>query len=781
MKVDVIGGGPAGLYFSILMKKGWPEAEITVFERNRPDDTFGFGVVFSDETLATFEAYDRESYRAITDNFAYWDDIEIHFKGMVRRIGGNGFCGCSRVTLLHLLQERARALGVVLRFETAVDASLAAHARADLIVAADGINSAIRELRRDDFGTEIDLRPNKFAWMGSTRAFDAFTFFFRETEHGIFIAHCYQYEPGQSTWVMEAQPDTFARAGLDKLDEAQSAAFLENVFHEELRGHRLLINRSMWRNFPRVSNARWVKDNIVLIGDAKASAHFSIGSGTKLAMEDAIALYEAFRVTGGGDVAAALARFETDRREEVEKTQHAADVSLVWFEQVDRFWPMDPQRFLFGLMTRSKAITYDNLRLRAPAFVDEIDRAIAEDVRTQGFAVDTLRPVAPMFQPFRLRGITLDNRVVVSPMCQYSAVDGIPGDWHFVHYGARAVGGAGLIFTEMTNVSEQARITHGCTGIYSDAQEAAWKRIVDFVHENSAAKICLQLGHAGRKGATKLMWEGIDEPLEEGAWPIISASPLPYYPHSQVPREMTRADMDAVIADYVAAAQRAIRAGFDMLEVHAAHGYLLASFISPLTNIRRDAYGGPIKNRMRFPLEVFRAVRAVWPDDKPMSVRISATDWEDGGLTGDDAVAVARLFAEAGCDLIDVSTGQTTPNAAPIFGRMFQTPFSDQIRNEAGLATLCVGAITTADQVNTIVAAGRADLVALARPHLMDPCFTLKAAAWYGMPGIHCPPQYHAGRDQVFRNSERDRAELTELRLKAKPKPHDTTFKQAAE
>jgi anthraniloyl-CoA monooxygenase len=780
MRVHVIGGGPAGLYFAILMKKAWPDTRVTLFERNRPDDTFGFGVVFSDETLATFETYDRDSYRAITANFAYWDDIEIHFKGSVRRIGGNGFCGCARTTLLGLLTERARSLGVELKFQAEVDPNLAAHADADLIVAADGINSGIRTLRAQHFGTEIDYRPNKFAWMGSTRSFDAFTFFFRETAHGIFIAHCYQYEPGRSTWVMEAQAGTFEKAGLGRLDETQSAAFLEDVFREELRGHKLLINRSMWRNFPRVSNARWVKDNIVLIGDAKATAHWSIGSGTKLAMEDAIALYEAFRASEGRDVAAALHRFETERRDEVEKTQHAADVSLVWFEHVDRFWSMDPGRFAFGLMTRSKAITYDSLRLRAPRFVDEVDQMMAEDVRRRGFAVDTARPVPPMFQPFRLRGMTIANRVVVSPMCQYSAKDGVPGDWHLVHLGARAVGGAGLLFTEMTDVSAEARITHGCTGMYTDAQEAAWRRIVDFVHENSAAKFCLQLGHAGRKGATRLMWEGIDEPLEQGAWPIISASPLPYYPHSQVPRAMTRADMDQVIADFVAATRRGLRAGFDMIELHAAHGYLLASFISPLTNIRTDAYGGALENRMRFPLEVFRAMRAAWPDEKPMSVRISATDWVDGGLTGDDAVLVARMFVDAGCDLIDVSTGQTVADAQPIYGRMFQTPFSDQVRNEAGLATMCVGAITSADQVNTIVAAGRADLVALARPHLMDPSFTLKAAAWYGVP-IHCPPQYHAGRDQLFRNSERDREELTELRLKARPKAHATTWKQAAE
>src|SRR5947208_4005539 len=617
--------------------------------------------------------------------------------------------------------------------------------------------------------------------MGSTRPFDAFTFFFRETEHGIFIDHCYQYEPQCSTWIIETDPKTFARAGLDKLDEAASAHFAEGLFAQELQGHRLITNRSIWRNFPTIRCDRWVADNMVLIGDAKATAHFSIGSGTKLAMEDGIALYEAFRSAGGRDVKAALKEFESRRREEVEKTQHSADVSLVWFEHVKRFWDMDPTRLSFGLMTRSKAITYDNLALRAPEFVQLADKVVAQEVRAQGFAVDTAKPVAPMFQPLRLRGMTVQNRAVVSPMCQYSAVEGLPTDWHFVHYGARAVGGAGLMFTEMTCVAADARITHGCTGLYTDAHEAAWTHMVDFVHANSGAKFCLQLGHAGRKGATKLMWEGIDEPLPEGGWPIMSASPLPYFPHSQVPREMTRADMDRVAADFVQAVKRGVRAGFDMLELHAAHGYLLASFISPLTNARKDEYGGTLENRMRFPLEVFRAMRAAWPKDKPMSVRISATDWTDGGLTGDDAVQVARMFAEAGCDLIDVSTGQTVADAQPVFGRMFQTPFSDQIRNEAGLATMCVGAITTADQVNTIIAAGRADLVALARPHLVDPYFTMKAAAWYGAEGIHCPPQYLAGKEQIFRNSAREREELRDLRLKAKPKTHRDTWKEAAE
>jgi len=781
MKVHVIGGGPAGLYFAILMKKAWPQRRIIVFERNRPDDTFGFGVVFSDQTLDTFEAYDRESYRAIIGHFAYWDDIEIHFRGTKHRVGGNGFCGCSRANLLKILGRRARSLGIEIKYQAEVSPDDPKIRGADLVVVADGINSRMREAYADRFKPSVDLRPNYFSWMGSTRPFDAFTFFFRETEHGIFIAHCYQYEPNRSTWIIETDPQTFERAGLDKLDEAASAHFVEGLFAKELKGHKLITNRSIWRNFPTIRCERWVADNMVLIGDAKATAHFSIGSGTKLAMEDGIALYEAFRATGGRDVKAALAHFEKARREEVEKTQHSADVSLVWFEHVDRFWKMDPTRFAFGLMTRSKAITYDNLALRAPQFVAQADQVVARDAQGLGFEASTNKSLAPMFQPFRLRGMTLENRVVVSPMCQYSAQDGMPSDWHLVHYGSRAIGGAGLMFTEMTDVSKDARISLGCAGMYSDAHEAQWKRIVDFVHAQSKTKFCLQLGHAGRKGATRLMWEGIDEPLERGAWPIISASPLPYFPHSMVPREMTRADMDQVVADYVAAVKRGERAGFDMVELHAAHGYLIASFISPLTNTRKDEYGGSLENRMRFPLEVFRAMRTAWPNEKPMSVRISATDWQDGGLTGDDAVEVARLFAEAGCDLIDVSTGQTTADAEPVYGRMFQTPFSDQIRNEAGLATMCVGAITTADQVNTIIAAGRADLVALARPHLTDPYFTMKAAAWYDAPAIHCPPQYLAGKDQIFRNSARDREELKELKLKAKPKGHRDTWKEAAE
>ncbi|MFL6796694.1 MAG: bifunctional salicylyl-CoA 5-hydroxylase/oxidoreductase [Xanthobacteraceae bacterium] len=790
MNIHVVGGGPAGLYFAILMKKAWPQRRIVVFERNRPDDTFGFGVVFSDQTLDNFESYDRESYRAIIGHFAYWDDIEIHFRGTRHRIGGNGFCGCSRTDLLKILGRRARSLGVEIKYQCEVSPTDPKIRGADLVVVADGINSRMRDTFAERFKPTIDLRPNQFCWMGSTRPFDAFTFFFRQTEHGIFIAHCYQYEPQRSTWITETDPQTFANAGLAELDEEGSARFIEGVFAEELKGHRLITNRSMWRNFPTIRCERWVADNMVLLGDAKATAHFSIGSGTKLAMEDGIALFEAFRATGGREVTAALAHFESTRRDEVERTQHSADVSLVWFEHVERFWHMQPTRFAFGLMTRSRAITYDNLALRAPEFVREVDEVVARETREilkdggrgEPAGQETQRAVAPMFQPFRLREMRLDNRVVVSPMCQYSAEAGLPNDWHLVHYGSRAIGGAGLMFTEMTDVSGDARISPGCAGMYEDAHQAAWKRIVSFVHGQSNTKFCLQLGHAGRKGATRLMWEGIDQPLPENeAWPIISASPLPYFPQSAVPREMTRADMEEVIAEFVSAVERAERAGFDMVELHAAHGYLLASFISPLTNHRTDAYGGVLPNRLRFPLEVFRAMREAWPAHKPMSVRISATDWVDGGLTGDDAVAVARAFAEEGCDLIDVSTGQTTPEAQPVYGRMFQTPFSDQIRNEASLATMCVGAITSADQVNTIIAAGRADLVALARPHLVDPYFTMRAAAWYDAPALHCPPQYLAGKEQIFRNSAREREELRELKLKAKPKGHRDTWKEAAE
>lgn len=770
MRIAVVGGGPAGLYFALLMKRDWPEIVVDVFERNQPDDTFGFGVVFSDQTLDTFKAADAQSYAAIRDNFAYWDDIEIRFKGANYRVPGNGFCGCSRRSLLMLVQARARELGVGLHFGTDVADVEALRRDYDLVVAADGINSRIRENWRERFQPQTDLRPNHFTWMGSTRPFDAFTFFFKETEHGLFIAHCYQYEAGRSTWVLETDPETFEKAGLGAMDEAQSAVFLEGIFAEELQGHRLITNRSLWRNFPMIRCRNWVSENVVLIGDAKATAHFSIGSGTKLAMEDAIALHRAMG-QAKLDVAAGLKLFETQRREEVEKTQHAADVSLVWFEELKRFWDFEPLRFAFGLMTRSKAITYDNLALRAPEMVTAVDKLVADGLGPLARMRRDGSPVPPAFQPFKLREMQVENRMTVSPMCQYSAEDGLPTDWHLMHYGSRAIGGAGLIFTEMTCVAPDARITPGCTGLWNDEQEAAWTRITGFVHAHSAAKICLQLGHAGRKGATKLMWEGMDRPLPDGAWPIISASPLPYYAESQVPREMTRADMDRVKAEFIASAERGERAGFDMLELHCAHGYLLASFLSPLTNKRTDEYGGAIENRLRFPLEVFRALREAWPREKPMSVRISATDWVEGGLSAADSVAIAEAFAAEGCDLVDVSTGQTAKESRPVYGRMFQTPFADRIRNEAEIATMCVGNITTADQVNTIVAAGRADLVALGRPHLADPSFVLRAAAWYGV-DVAQPVQYQPGKDQLMRNTPREREDLEELKLKAKPSRH---------
>jgi anthraniloyl-CoA monooxygenase len=767
MKVAIIGGGPAGLYAAILLKKQRPDADIAVYERNRADDTFGFGVVFSDATLDNFEKHDPPSYRRITQEFAYWDDIAVHFRGAVHRVGGNGFCGCSRRVLLLILQERARELGVHLFFEVDIDDD-ARFKDADLVVLADGINSRFREKYAEHFQPELDVRSNKFTWMGSSKPLDAFTFIFQETEWGPFIAHAYQYEVGRSTWIFETDPATFERAGLTGLSEEDSARRMEQIFGWFLEGHKLLINRSMWRNFPMIRSQRWVKDNMVLLGDAKATAHFSIGSGTKLAMEDAIALADAMR--DAPTVEDALDAYEHGRREEVEKTQHAADVSLVWFEHVDRFWDFDPVQFAFGVMTRAKAITYDNLGLRAPGFVAEVDRVFAKQVRAKGFDVDIDKPIAPMFQPLRLRDMVVANRAVVSPMCMYSAREGVPQDFHLVHYGSRAIGGAGLIFTEMTCVGRDARITPGCTGLWNDEQENAWRRVVDFVHANSAAKFCLQLGHAGRKGATKLMWDGMDRPLEQGGWDVVSASAIPYFPDSQMPRELDRAAMSRIKQEFVDAAIRGERCGFDMLELHCAHGYLLASFISPLTNTRMDDYGGSLVNRLRFPLEVFEAMRDAWPSSKPMSVRISATDWAEGGITGEDAVEIARAFAQAGVDLVDVSTGQTVRDARPIYGRMFQTPFSDQVRNEAHVATMCVGNITSADQINTILAAGRADLVALGRPHLVDPAFTIRAAAWYGAGDAYCPPQYLPGKEQIFRNSVRDRQDFEDLKIKGKPK-----------
>jgi anthraniloyl-CoA monooxygenase len=771
MKVSIIGGGPGGLYFALLAKKAWPRWDITAYERNRPDDTFGFGVVFSDQTLDTFKAYDAVSYERIRRRFAYWGDVDVVYKGRTLRSGGNGFCGCSRNALLAILQDRCRELGVEIRFQTEVD-GLEAFADSDLVVVADGINSRIREKHKDHFKPSVDLRPNKFTWLGSTKPLDAFKYFFRETPEGIILAHCYQYEQGRSTWIFETDESTWKNFGFDKMGEAEMLPVLERVFAEELEGHPLVTNRSIWRNFPTIVNQTWVMDKAVLIGDAKATAHFSIGSGTKLAMEDAIALYEALRKDGA--VKKALARYDTARREEVEKTQHAANVSLAWFEHMKRYWGMAPEQFAFGVMSRSKQITWENLELRDRDYVQGMHRWFAAQVKAQGFDIDMKHPPVPMFTPFRLRDLVLENRVVVSPMDQYSAVEGVPTDWHFVHLGSRAVGGAGLVYVEMTCTSPEARITPGCTGLWNEAQRDAFKRIAEFCHANSRAKLCMQIGHSGRKGSTQLGWERMDHPLERDNWPLVSASPVPYLEgESQVPREMTHADMERIRDDFVRSTKYAHEAGFDMLELHMAHGYLLASFISPLTNQRKDAYGGAIENRMRWPLEVFRACRDAWPKAKPMSVRVSATDWAPGGLAGEDLVAMTKMLKDAGCDLIDVSTGQTVPHQKPVYGRMYQASYADWVRNEVGIATMTVGAVTTPDQVNTLLAAGKADLVALARPHLANPYFTLQASAWYQHPGQYWPPQYLSGRDQAYRNAERERAELTDTKLRARPASHE--------
>jgi len=771
MKVTVIGGGPGGLYFALLAKKAWPRWEITCYERNRPDDTFGFGVVFSDQTLDTFKACDAVTYERIRRRFAYWGDVDVVYKGRTLRSGGNGFCGCSRNALLAILQDRCRELGVAIRFQTEVE-GLEAFADSDLVVVADGINSRIRELHKDHFQPSVDLRPNKFTWLGSTKPLDAFKYFFRETPEGIILAHCYQYEEGRSTWVIETDERTWKNFGFDRMGEAEMLAVLGRVFAEELDGHPLIANRSIWRNFPTIVNRTWVMGNAVLVGDAKATAHFSIGSGTKLAMEDAIALYEALKKEG--DVRPALARYDIARREEVEKTQHAANVSLAWFEHMGRYWGMAPEQFAFGVMSRSKQITWENLELRDPGYVQGMHRWFAAQTKAQGFDIDMQNPPPPMFTPFALRDMVVENRVVVSPMDQYSAVDGMPTDWHFVHLGTRAIGGAGLVYVEMTCTSPEARISPGCTGLWNERQRDAFKRIADFCHAHSKAKLCMQIGHSGRKGSTQLGWERMDHPLEKGNWPLVSASPLPYLEgESQVPREMARADMDRIRDDFVRSAKYADQAGFDMLELHMAHGYLLASFISPLTNRRTDAYGGPIERRMRWPLEVFRACRDTWPKAKPMSVRISATDWTPGGLSGEDLVAMTKMLKDAGCDLIDVSTGQTVPQQKPVYGRMYQASYADWVRNEVGIATMTVGAVTSADQVNTLLAAGKADLVALARPHLANPYFTLQASAWYQHGGQYWPPQYLPGRDQAFRNAARERAELTDTKLRARPASHE--------
>lgn len=779
MKITVIGGGPGGLYTALLVKKGRPDWDVEVFERNQPDDTFGFGVVFSDETLDEFLHRDKPVFERIRDKFAYWDDVAIHYKDNEIRIAGNGFCGTSRHTLLEILQDRCAELGVELNF--GVDVSPAEFktrfASSDVIVASDGINSAVRQHYHQDFQPSETMKSNRFCWMGSTRPMSEFNYFFRETEHGVVVAHCYQYESNRSTWVFELNEATWRGLGFKERDEEGSKKKLEALFADELQGHPLLLNRSDWRNFPRVFCNKWYVDNIVILGDAKASAHFSIGSGTKLAMECAIALADALQEHAETDLSAAFRAYDAARRAPCQITQHNADVSLAWFEHMERSFDMEPYQFAMTVMCRAKSITYDNLILRDPDFVRKADDEwYARHLAETGEDLSATRPT-PMFAGYQLRQMSLANRVVMSPMAQYSAdADGSINDWHKVHYASHALGGMGLMFTEMTCPSADARITLGCPGLWTDAHEARWADIVAFIHENSGAKIALQLGHAGRKGSTQLGWELMDHPISEPDqnWPLLSASALSWAEgQNDVPQELDSNGMERIKQDFVAATVRATRAGFDMLELHCAHGYLLASFLSPLTNIRTDNYGGSIENRLRYPLEVFAAMRAVWPAERPMSVRISGSDWKEGGVSEDDLIAIATAFRDAGCDLINVSAGQTVVDQEPVYGRMFQVSFAEAVRNVSKISTMTVGAITEAAQINTILHTRRADLVALGRPLLWNPYFVHQAASWYGSRDKKMwPKQYLSGADQALREQTKARETLMNLRKSAAPGAH---------
>lgn len=755
MKIACIGGGPAGLYFAILMKLRAPETVVEVFERNLPGDTFGWGVVFSDQTMDNLRRNDPVSAITMQNELAQWDDIEVHVGDRMTSTSGHGFIGLGRKRLLNILQDRARELGVMQHFEVEIDPNLSAFGDYDLIIVSDGLNSRVRTARAERFGVNIDIRRNKFVWLGTHKLFDAFNFIFEKTDHGWIWAHAYKFEAGTSTFIVECAPETFAAFGFGAMSQEETCRTCERIFARHLDGHSLMTNAqhirgSAWINFPRVTCERWYDDNVILLGDAAHTAHFSIGSGTKLAFEDAIKLAEVL-TDRELPLAERLLQYQQERHLEVVKLQNAANNSTQWFEDVERYLPMPPLQFTYALLTRSQRVSHENLRMRDPVWLGEMEKWFAS--KAAGRAVGS--PVPPMFTPLQLRGMTLANRVAVSPMATYRAVDGDPGDFHLVHYGARAMGGAGLVFTEMTCVSPEGRITPGCAGIYTDAQQAAWARIVGYVHSESSAKFCLQLGHSGAKGSTRVGWEGMDRPLENGNWPIISASDIAWSQDNQTPRPMTRADMDEVRDQFVLAARRGAAAGFDMLELHAAHGYLLSSFITPLLNNRTDAYGGSLENRLRFPLEAFAAIRAAWPEERPMSVRISATDWVAGGVTPDDAVAIAQAFRVAGADLIDVSAGQTSKRAQPVYGRMFQTPFSDCIRNETGMPTMAVGNIYEIDHVNGIIASGRADLCALARPHLMDPQWTLRAAAEQGFRDAKVPPPYLSGFEQHTRNAAR--------------------------
>ena len=764
MKITVIGGGPGGLYFSILLKKAVPTCEINLYERNRADDAFGFGVVFSDETLSEFLTRDPKSYELIRSEFAYWDDLDVARDGDIVRITGNGFCGCSRKTLLQLLQQRCTEEGVNLHFESNIN-DLSQFADSDYIIACDGINSQIREKYAAEFGTKIKMQRNKFVWLGTTKPLDAFTYFFRSTPYGTFVAHSYQYQQGMSTMIFECTPETWENGGFETENEADTIDKIQHIFNKELDGHELISNKSHWRQFPTITNEKWHHDNIVLLGDAKATAHYSIGSGTKLAMECAIALADSI-AEYGADKEKAFANYEKLRRNRVEMIQHAANVSLDWFENMDRHMKHDFMRFAFGVMTRAKKVTFENLALRDQKFTQKV---LSEfNCSIGNFKVD----VPAAFTPFSLREMTLKNRIVMSPMGQYSAENGLVSDWHLVHYGSRATQGVGLIITEMTSISPTGRITLGDACIFSEEQTIAWKRLTDFIHKNTKTKIGIQLGHSGRKGAINIPSVGSNIPLDENGWELISASPLPFAPHNKIPREMTQEDMDEITSQFAAAAKNADAAGFDMIELQAHHGFLLASFLSPLTNIRTDEFGGSIENRLRFPLRVFSAMRSVFNLYKPMSVRISASDWAENGISDADVIAISKAFSDAGADIINVSTGNTVSHQNPQIGRMWQTPFSEVIRNTLEIPTITTGSIQDIDQINTILLNGRADLVSIGKPFLLDPGFVRHAQAHENYEPGDIPNQYIQGKSHLYPAHAADRKEKETMKKALKPETH---------
>ncbi len=768
MKITVIGGGPGGLYFSILVKKALPDCQIDLYERNKADDSFGFGVVFSDETLSEFLTRDPKSYDLIRSEFAYWDDLDVARDGEIVRITGNGFCGCSRKTLLQLLQQRCSEEGVNLHFEKNIE-DLSQVTDSDYIVACDGINSQIREQFSEDFGTKIIQQKNKFVWLGTTKPLDAFTYFFRTTPYGSFVAHSYQYQQGMSTMIFECTPQTWENAGFEDTNEADTIQKLSEIFIEELDGHDLISNKSFWRQFPTITNDKWFKDNIVLLGDAKATAHYSIGSGTKLAMECAITLADSI-IQFGTDKEKAFANYEKLRRNRVEMIQHAAGVSLDWFENMDRHIEHDFMQFAFGVMTRAKKVTFENLALRDKSFTEKVLTEF--NCNIGNFKVS----IPAAFTPFSLRGMQLKNRIVMSPMGQYSAEDGLVSDWHLVHYGARATGGVGLILTEMTAVSNTGRITLGCAGIYTEEQTLAWKKITDYIHKNTKSKIGMQLGHSGRKGSVNVPSVGSNIPLEENGWDLISASSIAFTEKMSKPKEMILADMDFIVSEFVNATRNADAAGFDLIELQAHHGFLLASFLSPLTNIRTDEFGGSIQNRLKFPIRVFTAMREVFNLYKPMSVRISASDWSENGISEAEVLTISTAFKEAGADIINVSTGNTVDFQKPQIGRMWQTPFSDAVRNSVHIPTITTGFIQDIDQINTVLFNGRADLVALGKPLLLDPNFVRNAQAYEQFKPDDIPNQYIQAIPNFYAFHQSERKEKEKLKKAMKPDSHKKTM-----